>query len=577
MGALLEITDLTVHYPTRFGIFTAIDGINLSLEPGKIHGLVGESGAGKSTVGAAIIGLIPSPGYISRGDIKLLGQSLPGLSHKDYHKLRGAKISMIFQDPQTSLNPLLTIEDQLVETIRQHSDDTYQKARDKAVALLKETGIENADSRMGEYPHQFSGGMRQRVVIALALCTDPDLIIADEPTTALDVAIQAQILDLIRRLAQDRGVGFLLITHDIGVIAEITDSVSVLRGGKLMEEGKTAQVLGHPRHDYTKALMAAVPRLEEKLDRFANILIDEPSLPTPELLWKVDGASDQFATEWLLQGKRHTASDGPVLSVRDLDVTFYTDRQFSLGKGNAVRALQGISLDVHPGQVLGVIGESGSGKSTLAKAIVGLVRPSAGRIEFNGSDLPLGRDRARTHPSRRKIQMVFQDPYSSLNNRRKIEDIIGEPIRFFDLARDKVEQRRIVASVLDLVGMPQRAMLKFPHQFSGGQRQRIAIARALVARPEFLICDEPTSALDVSIQAQILNLLKDLQAQFGLSILFISHNLAVVRQMSDHVVVLKSGRLMESDNSDDFFAGPGDAYSRRLLAETPSLDLLLRT
>jgi len=577
MGALLGVTDLTVHYPTRFGIFTAIDGINLSLEPGQIHGLVGESGAGKSTIGAAIIGLIPSPGYISRGDIKLLGQSLPGLSQKAYHKLRGAKISMIFQDPQTSLNPLLTIEDQLVETIRQHSDDNYQKARDKAVALLEETGIENAESRMGEYPHQFSGGMRQRVVIALALCTDPDLIIADEPTTALDVAIQAQILDLIRRLAHDRGVGFLLITHDIGVIAEITDSVSVLRGGKLMEEGKTAQVLGHPRHDYTKALMAAVPRLEEKLDRFANILGDEPSLPTPELLWKVDGASDQFATEWLLQGNRHTASEGPVLSVRDLDVTFYTDRQFSLGKGNAVRALQGISLDVHPGQVLGVIGESGSGKSTLAKAIVGLVRPSAGRIEFNGSELPLGRERARTHPSRRKIQMVFQDPYSSLNNRRKIEDIIGEPIRFFDLARDKREQRRIVASVLDLVGMPQRAMLKFPHQFSGGQRQRIAIARALVARPEFLICDEPTSALDVSIQAQILNLLKDLQAQFGLSILFISHNLAVVRQMSDQVVVLKSGRLMESDNSDDFFARPSDAYSRRLLAETPSLDLLLGT
>ncbi|MBV1902070.1 MAG: ABC transporter ATP-binding protein [Marinosulfonomonas sp.] len=575
MGALLEVTDLTVQYPTRFGLFTAIEGINLSLEPGQIHGLVGESGAGKSTIGAAIIGLIPSPGYVAQGDIKLLGQSLPELSQKAYHKLRGAKISMIFQDPQTSLNPLLTIEDQLVETIRQHSGHSYQEARDKAVALLIETGLENAQGRMSEYPHQFSGGMRQRVVIALALCTDPDLIIADEPTTALDVAIQAQILDLIRRLANDRGVGFLLITHDIGVIAEITDSVSVLRGGKLMEEGKTAQVLGHPRHDYTKALMAAVPRLEEKLDRFANILSDEPSLPTPELLWKVDGASDQFATDWLLAGERHTASDGPVLSVRDLDVTFYTDRQFSLGKGTAVRALQGISLDVQPGQVLGVIGESGSGKSTLAKAIVGLVRPSAGRIEFNGSELPLGRERARTHPSRRKIQMVFQDPYSSLNNRRKIEDIIGEPIRFFDLARDKGEQRRIVASVLDLVGMPQRAMLKFPHQFSGGQRQRIAIARALVARPEFLICDEPTSALDVSIQAQILNLLKDLQAQFGLSILFISHNLAVVRQMSDHVVVLKSGKLMESKNSDDFFAGPGDAYSRRLLAETPSLDLLL--
>ncbi|NNF24305.1 MAG: ABC transporter ATP-binding protein [Rhodobacteraceae bacterium] len=576
MGALLDVRNLTVKYPTRFGEFTAIDGIDLSLQPGEIHGLVGESGAGKSTIGSAIIGLIPSPGYIADGSMTLLGEDLRSLSDAAYHKLRGARISMIFQDPQTSLNPLLTIEDQLVETIRQHSDVSYQKARARAIELLIDTGIKDAESRMGAYPHQFSGGMRQRVVIALALCTDPELIIADEPTTALDVAIQKQILALIRRLAKERDVGFILITHDIGVIAEITDSVSVLRGGKLMETGRTRDVLGDPQHDYTRALMAAVPRLEKKLDRFSDIVDDEPRLSSPELAWKVDGASGTYASDWLLRGERQEAQDGPVLDIRDLDVTFYSSRPFSWGRREGHKALKGINLDVTPGQVLGLIGESGSGKSTLAKAIVGLVRPSAGQIGFLGDDLPLGRDRPRKHIARRKIQMVFQDPYSSLNNRRRIEDIITEPIRFFGLAAGKDEARRIAASVLELVEMPQRAMLKYPHQFSGGQRQRIAVARALVARPEFLICDEPTSALDVSIQAQILNLLKDLQSTFGLSILFISHNLAVVRQMSDEIAVLRNGELVENAEAETFFAGPTHEYSRQLLAETPSLESIRR-
>jgi len=571
--SLLDITDLTVEYPTRFGTFTAIDGISLKLEPGEIHGLVGESGAGKSTIGQAIIGLIPSPGFIASGDVKLHGESLKDLPKADYHKLRGDKISMIFQDPQTSLNPLLTIEDQMVETIRQHARVSYADARARAVSLLTETGITDAETRLSEYPHQFSGGMRQRVVIALALSTDPDLIIADEPTTALDVAIQAQILDLIRNLATDRKVGIILITHDIGVIAQITDKVTVLRGGKVMETGATAQVLGQPAHDYTKALMAAVPRLDKKLERFSNILTEEPPLSAPELKWSVEGASDQFASDWLLSGTR-SEQTGPILTVKDLDVTFYSDKPFQWGKKDGFKALQDINLTVEHGKTLGVIGESGSGKSTLAKSIVGLIRPTKGEIIFDGKPLPLGRDRTRKHESRRKIQMVFQDPYSSLNNRRKIEDIIGEPIRFFGLSKSRAEQRRIVASVLELVEMPQRAMLKYPHQFSGGQRQRIAVARALVARPTFLICDEPTSALDVSIQAQILNLLRDLQESFGLSILFISHNLAVVRQMSDTVAVLQRGRLMEMGEAERFFDAPQNDYSRHLLSETPSLEML---
>ena len=572
MASLLKVTDLTVEYPTRFGTFQAVKNLDMRLEQGEIHGLVGESGAGKSTIGQAIMGLIPSPGYIATGDVELNGESIRDLSQSQYHKLRGAKISMIFQDPQTSLNPLLTVEEQLVETIKQHSDLSYEEAFNKAVDLLEETGISDAKTRILEYPHQFSGGMRQRVVIALALCTEPDLIIADEPTTALDVAIQKQILDLIKHLAKKRSVGFILITHDIGVIAEITDRVSVLRNGVLQEVGPTRIILQRPSHEYTKALMAAVPRLDKKLDRFANILDDEVKLSTPELLWKVEGATSEFASEWLLTGERHESDGKPVLDIQNVDVTYFKKNMFSFGKDEGFKALDDVSLSIPAGQVLGLIGESGSGKSTLAKSIVGLVKPSAGKIEFLGEALKFGKARSRKDVTRRKIQMVFQDPYSSLNNRRKVEDIIGEPIRFFGLAKSAAEQRKIIASILELVEMPQRAMLKYPHQFSGGQRQRIAVARALVARPEFLICDEPTSALDVSIQAQILNLLKDLQAQFGLSILFISHNLAVVRQMADQVAVLKNGVLVEKGEVDSFFEGPKDPYSQLLLAETPSAD-----
>ena len=571
---LLEVENLSVVFPSRFGEFTALDNFNLSLEAGQIHGLVGESGAGKSTVGAAIIGLIPSPGYISHGEITLSGKTLTAIDDDEYHRLRGKRISMIFQDPQTSLNPLLTISDQLIETIVQHAPMSASDARTKAINLLTETGIQNAAGRIDDYPHEFSGGMRQRVVIALALCTDPELIIADEPTTALDVAVQKQILNLIRTLADARGVGFILITHDIGVIAEVCDSVTVLRNGKVMESGDTVNVIATPSHPYTQALMAAVPRLDVRLDRFTNIVEDDLSIDaTP---WVIEGASASLATEWLMEQESTSQAkpDHPVLSIRHLDVVFGGGKRRWFVKQAGFKALSDLSLDVHKGEVLGVVGESGSGKSTLAKAIVGLVQPTAGTMHFQGEPLPYARKRSRHHDSRRKIQMIFQDPYSSLNNRRTIEKILAEPIRFFAQDQSTSDTRRLIASILELVEMPQSAMLKFPHQFSGGQRQRIAVARALLARPEFLICDEPTSALDVSIQAQVLNLLKDLQSSLGLSILFISHNLAVVRQMADRVVVLKQGELVETGIADEFFTQPTAEYSQLLLRETPSLAML---
>jgi len=580
---LLSIRNLGVKFPTRFGEFTALDGVNLDVRAGEIHGLVGESGAGKSTVGSAVMGLLQSPGYIAAGEIEFAGLQLVGLDSDAYHRLRGDRISMIFQDPQTSLNPLLTISTQLIETIRQHRDVSYSEARAQAIDLLEETGLSDVENRIDDYPHQFSGGMRQRVVIALALCTDPELVIADEPTTALDVSVQKQILALIKSLCTERNIGIILITHDIGVINEITDRVTVLRSGRVIETGSTSNVLGDPKDEYTKALMAAVPRLDKRLDRFRNIVGDD-EFSNDDDRWAVAGASAAVASQWLLSDARLPAgqhdkdpvvtkqtSASPILSVSDLAVTFYSGQPRWFGKREGFNALSGISLEVQQGEVLGVVGESGSGKSTLAKAIAGLVNPTNGSMKFRGKELPRARNRSRTHPSRQQIQMVFQDPYSSLNNRRTVEDIVAEPIRFYRLSTNKQEIRKLVASVLDLVEMPQQSMLKYPHQFSGGQRQRIAVARALVARPQFLICDEPTSALDVSIQAQILNLLKDLQQEFELSIMFISHNLAVIRQMTDRVVVLKNGQLVETAETERFFSAPVAPYSQMLLTETPSL------
>ncbi|MBB5514442.1 peptide/nickel transport system ATP-binding protein [Rubricella aquisinus] len=557
---MLTIENLSVKFPSRFGAFTAIEDVDMVIQPGEIHGLVGESGAGKSTVGAAVIGLLQSPGYIASGTLKLGDMDLRALTPEQAHAMRGDRISMIFQDPQTSLNPLMTIEDQLIETIQAHSDVSTSAARQRAVDLLEEIGIKNASERIKAYPHQFSGGMRQRVVIALAICTDPDVIIADEPTTALDVAVQSQVLKLIQRLAKDRKIAFMLITHDIGVIAQIADRVTVMRKGRVMETGDTAQVLGAPKHPYTRALMDAVPPLDHKIDRFR--------VPQEEGA-EVEDALGQHAEDWLLEGVRG-ASTG--LMLENLSVKFAGPRTSLLRKPEPYVALDDVTLTVRPGSILGLVGESGSGKSTLAKVVTGLVRPSGGTMTLGDAVLPGGKARPRNHPSRQLVQMVFQDPYSSLNSRHRIRDILSEPLWFYGFVKEAEARERLAESMLALVGMPPDAIDKYPHQFSGGQRQRIAVARALLARPRFLICDEPTSALDVSIQAEILNLLKDLQAKFGLTILFISHNLAVVRQMADDTAVLRNGRIEEIGRTEDIYAAPQADYTKSLLALTPVMD-----
>jgi len=381
------------------------------------------------------------------------------------------------------------------------------------------------------------------------------LIIADEPTTALDVAVQSQVLDLIQRLAKERQIAFMLITHDIGVIAQIADRVTVMRNGHVMESGDTAQVLGAPKNAYTRSLIDAVPPLDRKIDRF--------HVPEED---GIASAQGNMAERWLLEGQQHDLTG---LVMENLTVAFEGPRTSLFRKPLSYIALDDVSLDIKPGSIMGLVGESGSGKSTLAKVIAGLVTPQKGAMYLGGATLPAGKSRSRHHLSRQLVQMVFQDPYSSLNSRHRVGDILAETLWFYSFIKDPIERKNMAASMLSLVGMPPDAITKYPHQFSGGQRQRIAVARALLARPRFLICDEPTSALDVSIQAEILNLLKDLQAKFGLTILFISHNLAVVRQMANDTAVLRNGKIEEVNNTEVLYRNPQHEYTKSLLVQTP--------
>ena len=556
---LLEISDLSVHFPTRHRVFVAVDGAHLVVGPGEIHGLVGESGAGKSTIGAAVMGLLEPPGHIAGGTIEFQGETISGRDTEGMRSLRGARISMIFQDPLTSLNPLLTVEQQLVETIQLHLKMGEAEAKGRAVELLDRVGIPNPSERVKQYPHQFSGGMRQRVVIALALCSEPEVIIADEPTTALDVSIQAQILDLIKELARERRVGVILITHDMGVISDTTDTVTVMYQGNVVESGPTAEVLGKPQHEYTRSLIAAVPRPTMKLRRFPQI-----SYGGREIAFRIE----DLARNWPAPPESKT---GTLLSVDGVTKRFAERGSLLPWRRNYFTAVDQVSFDIRQGEVFGLVGESGSGKSTVARMIATLYEVDGGHISFDGDDITAFRSAAELEAYRRQIQMIFQDPFSSLNPRMRVDAIIAEPVRHHRLLEGEAIQAR-VAELLDRVGLGAEAGAKYPHEFSGGQRQRISIARALATQPRFLICDEPTSALDVSIQAQILNILKDLQEHLGLTMLFISHDLPVVRQMCDRVGVMRNGKMVEVAETEELFANPKDPYTQELLSLMPRLD-----
>ncbi|CAH1667277.1 Glutathione import ATP-binding protein GsiA [Hyphomicrobiales bacterium] len=559
--AALAITDLTVDYPLADGsVVTAVSDVNLTVAPGEIHALVGESGAGKTTIGNALMGLLQAPGRVAKGQIEIGGKPVDIRTGRTEGIVQGRDVGAIFQDPMTSLNPLFTVESQLGETMRHHLGLSRAEARERSLELLRAVGIPEPERRLKAYPHQLSGGQRQRVVIAAALCCDPKLIVADEPTTALDVSVQAQILKLIRGLADERGVGILLVTHNIGVVAEVADRVTIMLKGKVVESGPVAQVLGAPQHPYAKALIGAVPRVDVKL----------PRLPVPAQ----ESAGTAAAREQVRA--RIGVGDGPqagALAVDDLVVEYGARGGWLFGGGSRVfRAVKGVSFTVEPGEIFGLVGESGCGKTTVANTIAGLAKPTSGSVTLGGQPIGVKRGGA----PRKALQMVFQDPYSALNPRLRISTAIAEPIAFYHLAATRADAVEDAALLLESVGLDREAGARFPHAFSGGQRQRIAIARALAPRPRFLVCDEPTSSLDVSVQAQILNLLKDLRDLAGLSILFISHDLAVVRQMCDRIAVMRGGEIVEQAPTEELFAAPTHPYTRELLSLVPSLDKIAR-
>ncbi|RYU45388.1 ABC transporter ATP-binding protein [Aliivibrio finisterrensis] len=558
--SLLEVKNLRIEYPSRHGVHAAVKSLSFSIERGEIVGVVGESGAGKSTVGNAVIDLLSPPGVIAGGDVFLDGEKVSGLTSEEMRKVRGSKIGFIFQDPMTSLNPLFTVEQQLTETIHANLKVSAEEAYARALSLMEQVGIPQPENRLKQYPHQFSGGMRQRVVIAIALAGEPDLIIADEPTTALDVSIQDQILSLIRDLCVKKNVGCMLVTHDMGVVSNVTDKVAVMFRGDLVEFGKTEKVLGDPDHSYTRSLISAVPRSDIKLDRFPLVSYIEEA---------VEHEPIDVKNHWLGQSQDQREYTGPLLKVENVNLRFITKDSFFESRREYVQASNNVSFEIHEGETFGLVGESGSGKSTIARIISGLYPPNSGSVTFEGIDLTALKSEKERRPMRRQMQMVFQNPYTSMNPRMKIFDIIAEPIRFHKLTRSESETQQIVNDLLDHVGLGRMAALKYPHEFSGGQRQRISIARALATRPRLLICDEPTSALDVSVQAQILNLLKDLQDELNLTMLFISHDLPVIRQMCDRVGVMQMGTLLEVAPTENLYTNPQHEYSKQLISLMP--------
>ena len=571
--SLLKVKNLNISYPTRKETIVASKDVEFTLERGEILGIVGESGSGKSTIANAIINLIDPPGEITGGSIKIDKIELRD-NEEVIQKIRGKKIGFVFQDPQTSLNPLFKIKDQLIETIQTHLDLDYQEALNRSIQLLEEVGIDNAEKRIEDYPHQFSGGMRQRVVIALAISCEPDLIIADEPTTALDVSIQYQILELLKDLTQKRNLGVIIITHDMGVIAETTNKVIVMRYGVIVEQGDTKELLTNPKSTEARSLVISVPPTNKKIDRFKLISPDGKEITSDS-----KNLTKKIIKTW---GVRENTNQ-KLLELKDVTKIFDDNSmasKFSFGPkkqivDKVVKAVDTVSFELFEGETLGLVGESGSGKSTIAKIITGLVRPTSGEIFYNNISLYNSKRKYQIDKSRGQIQMIFQDPYSSLNPRFKVRDIISEPIKLFQKNISSNELLQNTNDLIDIVGMTRQSLDRYPHEFSGGQRQRISIARALATRPRLLVCDEPTSALDVSIQAQILNLLKDIQDELHLTMLFISHDLPVIRQMCNRIVVLKNGGVCETKETEELFNNPEHPYTQELIRLMPKIESIV--
>jgi peptide/nickel transport system ATP-binding protein len=601
-GVLLEVSALSTHLGSKSNPVRAVDEVSLSIRSGETFVLLGESGCGKSMIALSIMRLLPHAGRIVGGDVLLDGQSLRGLSEAEMRAERGGRIGMIFQEPMTALNPVMTVGEQVAESVRLHDPDSRKDIRGRVIELFREVGIPDPDKRVDEYPHQLSGGMKQRVVIAMALAGRPEVLIADEPTTALDVTIQAQVLDLLKRLQLDTGMGILLITHDLGVVAEMADRVGVMYAGQILETRDVKAFFADPRHPYSRKLFRSLPNADKRsagLDVIAgivpplnqrfthcrfvdrcNLAVDICRTQVPPWHGKPGDGYRCHLGEDVIQGASVPASGGMpsntdaapcLLQVSDLKVHFPIHKGVLRRVVGSVKAVDGIDLSIPGGRTVALVGESGCGKTTAGKAILQLHRPTAGSVRFDGTDLAMVGG-AELRRLRRDLQIIFQDPASAMNPRMLVEDIVAEGMVAQGIGGNRVQRRERVESLLRQVGMPSDAADRYPHEFSGGQRQRIAIARALALQPRLIVCDEPTSALDVSVQAQVLNLLRDLQREMGISYLFITHNISVVAYLAHEVAVMYLGRIVEYGRVDEVLQAPLHPYTEALLSAVPVPD-----
>lgn len=538
---LLVVSNLTLKHQRAGTSTTILHDVSLELQPGEILGLIGESGAGKSTLGNAVLGLL-APGFSQTGgSIHFYGQAVDGLSDRERMAMRGRRISAIFQDHTASLDPLMSVGSQIVETVRALDGSlTARQAKDRALDLMQKVGIQNPEKRYSQHPHQFSGGQRQRIVIAIALAGKPDIIVADEPTSALDATVQKQILALLRKLTDETGVSIIVVTHDMGVISEIADRVVVMRHGRIVEQGGTSSVLDAPTENYTRDLLAAVPRLRLTDDHRELTLAHDPEAE----------CSDRIS----------------VLSVKNVTKTFARQGLLSIWSGQQTAALQNVTIDLARGAITGIVGESGSGKSTIGRIVAGLETANSGTLELEGTRFDISRPGKRTGLLGR-VQMIFQDPAMSLNPRMSIGSILEESARSGDRASKSSGQK--VVNFMDRLGLPKNLLKSFPHQLSGGQKQRVCIARALLARPSIIVADEPTSALDVSVQAEIIALLKETVHERELSMLFISHDLALVQDLCQAIYIFKDGIVEDFGSADFIFSKSQNSYTRRLIEARP--------
>ena len=598
---LLQIQNLHTYFHTDGRTVKAVEGLSIRLEEGKTLGIVGESGSGKSVTSLSVMQLLAQTAQIESGSISFLGRDLVRLSESEMQRIRGREISMIFQEPLTSLNPVLTVGFQVMEALILHQGISKIEARQRTIELFGEVGIPEPDRRVDSYPHEMSGGQKQRVMIAMALSCNPKLLIADEPTTALDVSIQAQILDIPRELRDRRGMSILFITHDLSVIAEIADEVAVMFKGKLVEYGSVTDIFSAPQHPYTRGLLSCRPRLDSKFKRLptvedymdiatsadGEISVVEKTLDTQRLEYFETAGRGRFlhpeaelealgysidpelgAAEMHIVG----VDEPPLLEVEDLQVYFPIRKGLFPRTVSHVKAVDGISFRVYRGQTLGLVGESGCGKTTSGRAIMRLIEPTGGSVRFEGMEIG-SFNSSQIRQMRNRLQIIFQDPYGSMNPRMTIQSTLVEPMKVQGIGANAQDRRDRAVALLEEVGMEAAHLPRYPHEFSGGQRQRICIARALTVEPEFIICDEPVSALDVSIQAQVLNLLKDLQEQRGLTYIFISHDLSVVKFMADMMAVMNEGKIVEFGPSENIYADPREDYTKRLIDATPKDNL----